>query len=66
MGGGGRDSRGRRLRNKGDDPVKGLVFKRAAQGGRKAFWAWIAYQSIKGTLTLSLVWVPLLIAWWKA
>lgn len=39
---------------------------RLRAGGRRAFWAWIAYQTIKGTLTFSLIWVPLLIAWWKA
>lgn len=26
------------------------------------FWAWIAYQTIKGILTTSLIWVPLMIA----
>ncbi len=30
--------------------------------GRKAFWVWIAYQTIKGTLTTALIWVPLLFA----
>lgn len=30
---------------------------------RKFFWAWIAYQTIKGTLTTSLIWLPLLYAW---
>jgi hypothetical protein len=31
--------------------------------GHKAFWIWIAYQTIKGTLTTSLIWLPLLWAW---
>jgi len=30
---------------------------------KKMFWAWIAYQSIKGTLTLSLIWVPIFYLW---
>lgn len=31
--------------------------------GKKMFWAWIAYQSIKGMLTLSLIWIPLFVLW---
>lgn len=30
----------------------------------KLFWAWVAYQAIKGTLTLSFIWIPLLYLWW--
>lgn len=33
-------------------------------GGRKVFWAWIAYQTIKGILTTSLIWIPLAISFW--
>ncbi len=33
--------------------------------GKKVFWAWIAYQTIKGTLTTSLIWVPLFLAYWN-
>ena len=33
--------------------------------GKKAFWIWIAYQTIKGTLTTSLIWMPLIVAYWK-
>ena len=29
---------------------------------REMFWTWIAYQTIKGILTTSLIWVPLMIA----
>lgn len=29
------------------------------QHGRKVFWTWIAYQTIKGSLTTALIWVPL-------
>lgn len=31
--------------------------------GRRAFWIWIAYQSIKGAITLSLIWIPLFWFW---
>ena len=30
---------------------------------RSMFWAWIAYQTVKGTLTTSLIWVPLIYAY---
>ncbi|MEM1106596.1 MAG: hypothetical protein AAGH87_09425 [Pseudomonadota bacterium] len=30
---------------------------------RRFFWWWAAYQSIKGLITLSLIWVPLLLLW---
>ncbi len=32
---------------------------------KNMFWAWIAYQSIKGTLTLSFIWIPLIYMWFK-
>lgn len=32
--------------------------------GKKVFWAWIIYQAIKGTLTLSFIWIPLIYMWW--
>jgi hypothetical protein len=35
------------------------------QHGKKVFWGWIAYQTIKGTLTTSLIWVPLFLAYWN-
>ena len=35
----------------------------ALRAGRRAFWIWIAYQSIKGTLTLLLIWIPLFLLW---
>lgn len=37
--------------------------KRWRERGGKLFWAWIAYQSIKGMITLSLIWIPLLMLW---
>lgn len=30
---------------------------------KKMFWAWIAYQCIKGTLTLSFIWIPIFYFW---
>ena len=27
------------------------------------FWGWIAYQTVKGTLTTTFIWVPLVLAW---
>lgn len=33
-------------------------------GGKKLFWVWIGYQTIKGTLTTSLIWAPLAYAMW--
>ncbi len=29
----------------------------------KIFWMWIAYQTVKGFLTTTLIWIPLLLAW---
>lgn len=28
---------------------------------RQYFWLWIAYQTVKGSLTLALIWLPI---WW--
>ena len=32
---------------------------------KELFWAWIIYQAIKGTITLSLIWIPLFLVWWN-
>lgn len=37
--------------------------KKFKKPGKNMFWLWIAYQSIKGTLTTSLIWIPLIYAW---
>lgn len=29
---------------------------------KELFWAWIAYQSVKGLTTLTLIWIPLWLA----
>ncbi|MCB1784272.1 MAG: hypothetical protein KDI13_09775 [Alphaproteobacteria bacterium] len=31
--------------------------------GKQMFWAWIAYQCVKGTLTTSFIWIPLIYSW---
>lgn len=31
--------------------------------GRTAFWVWVGYQAVKGTLTTSFIWVPLIYFW---
>jgi hypothetical protein len=36
---------------------------KAKKPSKKLFWAWIAYQTVKGTLTTSLIWVPMIYAW---
>jgi hypothetical protein len=33
---------------------------------KRLFWYWIAYQAVKGTLTLSLIWIPLFLLWWRS
>lgn len=30
---------------------------------KRFFWWWVAYQAVKGTITLSLIWIPLLLLW---
>lgn len=37
--------------------------KKLKQHCRKFFWAWIAYQTVKGTLTTSFIWLPLIYSW---
>lgn len=34
--------------------------QQAAKGGRGLFWAWIAYQTVKGSLTTCFIWVPMI------
>ena len=34
--------------------------ERFARFGKYSFWIWIAYQSIKGTLTTTFIWAPLI------
>lgn len=30
------------------------------------FWWWVGYQAVKGILTLSLIWIPLLLLWLRS
>lgn len=40
--------------------IRKLSFSNARQTGNRIFWVWVAYQAIKGTLTTSLIWIPLI------
>ena len=42
---------------------KKSLFKKFKKPGKQMFWAWIAYQTVKGTLTFSFIWVPLFYFW---
>lgn len=37
--------------------------KAGAKPGSRLFWIWVGYQAVKGALTLSLIWIPLLFLW---
>lgn len=37
------------------------VWRRFRDLLRRYFWLWIAYQTVKGCITLGLIWLPL---WW--
>lgn len=39
------------------------VLKRFRKPGKHMFWAWIAYQAVKGSLTTAFIWIPLIYAW---
>jgi len=30
---------------------------------KEMFWVWITYQTVKGLLTTSLIWIPLIMLW---
>lgn len=49
-----------------DEAVKKGFLKKFKKPGKKFFWAWVAYQAVKGTLTTSLIWIPLIYAWLHA
>ncbi len=40
--------------------IRNTTFKKPA---KNMFWAWIAYQTVKGTITTSLIWIPLILTW---
>ncbi|MEL7540618.1 MAG: hypothetical protein AAGJ51_06915 [Pseudomonadota bacterium] len=33
---------------------------------KRFFWWWVGYQAVKGILTLSLIWIPLLLLWLRS
>ena len=33
---------------------------------KRFFWWWIGYQAVKGVITLSLIWIPLLLLWLRS
>lgn len=46
--------------------IKSFVNRRREwikQNSKRAFWIWVTYQAVKGTLTLSFIWIPLLLMW---
>lgn len=55
-----------RLYGNGMSPIarirSGISFLNANK--KRFFWAWVAYQAVKGSITLSLIWIPLFLAWW--
>lgn len=46
-------------------PVKSLrnTISYIKENKKKFFWLWIGYQTIKGLTTLTLIWIPLWLAW---
>jgi len=30
---------------------------------KELFWVWVAYQSVKGILTTTFIWIPALVYW---
>ncbi len=41
----------------------GVRLKATKSKSKKIFWIWIGYQTIKGSLTTSLIWIPMLYAY---
>ena len=33
---------------------------------KRFFWWWVGYQAVNGILTLSLIWIPLLLIWLRS
>ncbi|MEM7639354.1 MAG: hypothetical protein AAF269_09840 [Pseudomonadota bacterium] len=56
-----------------DEPAPGGPIARLRRGIRwlnankkRFFWWWVGYQAIKGIITLSLIWIPLLLLWLRS
>lgn len=43
----------------GDSANSDLATQKLVRATSATFWAWIAYQTIKGLITTTLIWVPL-------
>ncbi len=41
------------------------ILKKFKKPSKHMFWAWIAYQCIKGILTTTFIWIPLLYLWFS-
>jgi len=54
------------MKDKTEDKKIFTLLKRFKKPSKNMFWAWIAYQSIKGTLTLSFIWIPLFYVWYSS
>ena len=54
------------------EPNRGLIARLRAgiewlnANKKRFFWWWIAYQAVKGAITLSLIWIPLLLLWMRS
>jgi hypothetical protein len=46
-----------------ENTKKKNIFQRLRTPGKRLFWLWVAYQAVKGTLTTSLIWAPLIYMW---
>lgn len=46
------------------EKMQSLTFlKKFKKPGKHMFWAWVSYQFVKGTLTTTFIWIPLIYAW---
>lgn len=37
--------------------------KQLRKHSRKVFWLWIGYQTVKGTITTTFFWIPMIYSW---
>jgi hypothetical protein len=51
------------LSKSGNSTLRGRMKEKFSKHGKKLFWAWIIYHTIKGILTTSLIWIPLIYLW---
>lgn len=42
-----------------------ILIEKLKQPGKQAFWLWILYQTVKGTLTTALIWIPMAYVWFN-